>query len=57
MHRWTVERGGTRVRVLSYGRIVQSVEVPDGAGRTADVVLGFPDLDGYLAHRSRIWVP
>ncbi|WP_432153119.1 aldose epimerase family protein [Streptomyces tricolor] len=50
VHRWTVERGGTRVRVLSYGGIVQSVEVPDGAGRTADVVLGFPDLDGYLAH-------
>ncbi|BCM66670.1 hypothetical protein EASAB2608_02004 [Streptomyces sp. EAS-AB2608] len=50
VHRWTVERGGTRVRVLSYGGIVQSVEVLDGAGRTADVVLGFPDLDGYLAH-------
>jgi aldose 1-epimerase len=37
------------VRVLSYGGIVQSVEVPDRAGRAAGVVLGFPDLDGYLA--------
>ncbi|MFJ4947702.1 aldose epimerase family protein [Streptomyces sp. NPDC088760] len=50
VHRWTLERDGVRVRVLSYGGIVQSVEVPDGAGRTTDVVLGFPDLDGYLAH-------
>ncbi|MCQ9178211.1 galactose mutarotase [Streptomyces sp. IBSBF 2953] len=50
VHRWTLERAGTRVRVLSYGGIVQSVEVPDRHGRSADVVLGFADLDGYLAH-------
>ncbi|MFF5184895.1 aldose epimerase family protein [Streptomyces sp. NPDC000345] len=50
VHRWTLERSGTRVRVLSYGGIVQSVEVPDRDGRTADVVLGFAGLDGYLAH-------
>ncbi|MFE1247340.1 aldose epimerase family protein [Streptomyces sp. NPDC058741] len=50
VHRWTLERAGLRVRVLTYGGIVQSVEVPDRRGRTADVVLGFPDLDGYLAH-------
>ncbi|MEU6554966.1 aldose epimerase family protein [Streptomyces sp. NPDC046915] len=50
VHRWTLERAGTRVRVLTYGGIVQSVEVPDRAGRTADVVLGFEGLDGYLRH-------
>ncbi|MFI2639976.1 aldose epimerase family protein [Streptomyces sp. NPDC018610] len=50
VHRWTLERAGVRVRVLSYGGIVQSVEVPDRAGRTADVVLGFPALEGYVAH-------
>jgi aldose 1-epimerase len=50
VHRWTLRRGGVRVRVLSYGGIVQSVEVPDREGRTADVVLGFADLDGYLEH-------
>lgn len=48
--RWTLERAGVRVRVLSYGGIVQSVEVPDRDGHAADVVLGFADLDGYLAH-------
>src|SRR4051812_45636987 len=50
VHRWTLERGGVRVHVLSYGGIVQSAEVPDRAGARADVVLGFPDLDGYLRH-------
>ncbi|CAM5282595.1 aldose epimerase family protein [Streptomyces griseorubiginosus] len=50
VHRWTLERAGVRVRILSYGGIVQSVEVPDRQGRTADVVLGFADLDGYLEH-------
>ena len=50
VHRWTLERAGVRVRVLSYGGIVQSVEVPDRAGHAADVVLGFAGLDGYLAH-------
>lgn len=48
VHRWTLERAGVRVRILSYGGIVQSVEVPDRDGRTADVVLGFAGLDEYL---------
>ncbi|MBO1333055.1 aldose epimerase family protein [Streptomyces sp. VRA16 Mangrove soil] len=50
VHRWILERDGVRVRVLTYGGIVQSVEVPDRSGGVADIVLGFPDLDGYLAH-------
>lgn len=50
VHRWTLERAGTRVRVLTYGGILQSVEVPDRDGRTANVVLGFAELAGYLEH-------
>ncbi|WP_425834339.1 aldose epimerase family protein [Streptomyces fractus] len=50
VHRWTLERDGVRVRVLTYGGILQSVEVPDRDGAVADVVLGFADLDGYLTH-------
>ncbi|MGW5974094.1 aldose epimerase family protein [Streptomyces sp. NPDC055186] len=49
VHRWTLERAGTRVRVLSYGGIVQAVEVPDREGRSGNVVLGFPGLAGYVA--------
>jgi aldose 1-epimerase len=50
VRRCTLERAGVRVRVLSYGGIVQSLEIPDRAGRRADVVLGFADLEGYVAH-------
>ncbi|WP_406727694.1 aldose epimerase family protein [Streptomyces sp. GD-15H] len=49
VHRWTLERAGVRMRVLPYGGIVQAVEVPDREGRSGNVVLGFPDLDGYVA--------
>ncbi|KOV71128.1 aldose epimerase family protein [Streptomyces sp. MMG1121] len=50
VHRWTLERAGTRVEILTYGGIVRSLETPDREGRTANVVLGFPTLDGYLTH-------
>ncbi|MEU0069952.1 aldose epimerase family protein [Streptomyces sp. NPDC006332] len=50
VHRWTLERAGVRVRILSYGGIVQSAEVPGRDGRVVNVVLGFADLDGYLTH-------
>jgi aldose 1-epimerase len=47
--RYTLLSGhGMRVRILTYGGIIQSIEVPDRAGRVDDVVLGFPTLDGYL---------
>src|SRR5690606_39960733 len=50
VHRWTLQRAGVRVRILSYGGIVQDVEVPDRDGRTGNVVLGFSDLEGYLRY-------
>lgn len=48
--RWTLERDGTRVRVLTYGAVVQSVEVPGRDGVRAGVALGLPDTAGYEAH-------
>jgi aldose 1-epimerase len=50
VHRHTLanDRGMT-VAVLTYGGIVQSIEVPDRHGRPANVALGFADLDAYLA--------
>ncbi|MFF7444665.1 MULTISPECIES: galactose-1-epimerase [unclassified Streptomyces] len=50
VHRWILQRAGVRVGVLSYGGIVQGVEVPDREGQTGNVVLGFAGLDGYLTH-------
>ncbi|MFE7747577.1 aldose epimerase family protein [Streptomyces sp. NPDC057428] len=50
VRRWTLEREGTRVRVLTYGAVVQSVEVPGRDGDRAEVVLGLPDVTGYEKH-------
>ncbi|MFD7505075.1 aldose epimerase family protein [Streptomyces sp. NPDC059850] len=47
--RWTIENGRTRLSVLSYGGVVQSLEIPDRHGRRANVSLGFTDLDAYVA--------
>ncbi len=47
VYRWSLENGGTRLRVLSYGGVVQSLEVPDRHGRHANVSLGFEGLDAY----------
>src|SRR5690349_23370891 len=47
--RYTLANGhGMRVRILNYGGIIQSIEVPDRAGNINNVVLGFPTLEGYL---------
>ena len=39
--------GGLRLRVMTYGSIVLSLEAPDCDGRTADVALGFESLSDY----------
>ncbi|MFF9620456.1 aldose epimerase family protein [Streptomyces griseosporeus] len=49
VHRWSLENGGTRLKVLSYGGIVQSLELPDRHGRYANVSAGFDNLDDYVA--------
>ncbi|CAL9412989.1 Aldose 1-epimerase [Streptomyces sp. enrichment culture] len=49
VHRWSLENGGTRMKVLSYGGVVQSLEIPDRRGRYANVSAGFADLDDYVA--------
>ena len=48
VQRWTLagDRGMT-VRVLTYGGIVQAIEVPGRDGRPANVTLGFAGLDAY----------
>lgn len=40
---------GMSVRIIALGASIQSVNVPDAQGRMADVALGYPTVDGYLA--------
>ncbi|MBM3284949.1 MAG: galactose mutarotase, partial [Candidatus Aminicenantes bacterium] len=39
---------GLRVRIMTYGATLVSLEVPDRSGKMADIVLGHDSLDGYL---------
>lgn len=43
---------GMEVRIINYGGIITSINVPDRKGRVDDVVLGHDTLEGYL-NRSR----
>ncbi|WP_217165219.1 aldose epimerase family protein [Streptomyces sp. AC512_CC834] len=49
VYRWSLENGGTRMKVLSYGGVVQCLEIPDRRGRHENVSLGFDNLDDYVA--------
>ncbi|MFJ2818871.1 aldose epimerase family protein [Streptomyces sp. NPDC087294] len=46
---WALENGGTRLKVLSYGGVVHSLELPDRRGRYANVVLGLGSIEEYVA--------
>lgn len=45
---YTLQNGKITVKVATYGATVVAIEVPDKAGKVADVTLGFDALDGYL---------
>ena len=49
VHRWSLENGTTRLKVLDYGGIVQSLEIPDRHGRYTNVSLGFDNVADYVA--------
>jgi aldose 1-epimerase len=39
---------GVKIRAITYGAVITSLEVPDRSGTPGDIVLGFDRLDGYL---------
>src|SRR6202050_5361592 len=47
---YTLSDGAFEARIATYGGIVVSLKAPDRNGKTADVVLGFDDLDGYVSN-------
>ena len=50
VYRYTLtNEHGVRARILTYGGIIQSLDVPDRNGRLANVVLGFNDVDTYVS--------
>lgn len=49
VERFTLSNGSLTAEVISYGAILASLRVPDRAGATANVVLGYASLEDYLA--------
>ncbi|SNT49804.1 aldose 1-epimerase [Asanoa hainanensis] len=47
--RYTLSNGRMRVRILTYGGILQTIETPDRHGRLGNVTLGFDNLADYVA--------
>ncbi len=52
--RYWLSDGSCRVAVLTYGGIIQAIEVPDRKGTPVDVVLGFDSPAGYEAQTCYI---
>ena len=49
---FTLKDAAIEVKVITYGARLMSVVAPDKTGARADVVLGHPDLAGYLADKG-----
>src|ERR1700733_8411392 len=49
---YTLSDGAVEAQLITYGGIVVSLKTPDRNGNSADVVLGFDDLDGYVSNSN-----
>ena len=45
---YILKDGPVEAHIITYGGILQTLKVPDKKGQSADVVLGFDTLDGYV---------
>src|SRR5699024_971551 len=48
VYRYTLEqKNGVEVSILNYGGIMQAMKTPDKEGKTADIALGFSNIEKY----------
>ena len=43
---------GMKARIINYGAIVMSLNVPDKNGKLGDVILGYDNLEGYISDKT-----
>src|SRR5271165_4877103 len=48
VEQYELSNGKMTFKVITYGAIITEIHVPDRNGASADVVLGFDNLEGYL---------
>lgn len=49
VYAYTIENAnGSKVTILNYGGIIQSLMVPDKNGKIADILCGYDNIEGYL---------
>ena len=51
MELYTLTNGRITAKVTNFGAVLVSLEVPDRAGKTADVVLGFDEISDYEVNK------
>ena len=44
----TLTSGSVTARVITWGAVLRTLDVPDRSGKPSDIVLGYADLKGYL---------
>jgi aldose 1-epimerase len=49
---YAIEAGPVRASIITYGAILKELHVPDGSGRSEDIVLGYDDLPSYIRYRG-----
>lgn len=49
---YTLTAGKTQVKVATWGARVVSIETPDKNGKAGEVVLGYPNVEGYFGDRE-----
>ena len=47
---YTLTDGAYEAQIATYGGVLVSMKTPDRNGKAADVLLGFDDIDGYVAN-------
>lgn len=50
VEQYVLTNGNLTAKIITYGAIVTELDVPDRQGKSADVVLGFDNLEGYLGN-------
>ena len=47
---YTLSDGAYEAQIATYGGVLVSMKTPDRSGKSADVLLGFDNIDGYFAN-------